>query len=117
MAYPDFKQPFVIHIDASHTQLGAVISQANKHMHYATGRVGRFMIDCCVVSQFVSIVENVLTLSGIELVDSFYCPVYLRNLVGFPWVDMYLSTVSIRTCTYTNLVGYPCRTKRGIVIE
>ena len=62
-------------------------------------------------------VENVLTLSGIELVDSFYCPVYLRNPVGFPWVDMYLSTVSIRTCTYTNLVGYPRRTKRGIVIR
>ena len=30
LAYPDFEQPFVIHTDASHTQLGAVISQANK---------------------------------------------------------------------------------------
>ena len=30
MAYPDFEQPFVIHTDASHTQLGAVISQHNK---------------------------------------------------------------------------------------
>ena len=30
LAYPDFKQPFAIHIDASHTHLGAVVSQANK---------------------------------------------------------------------------------------
>ena len=27
LAYPDFEKPFVIHTDASHTQLGAVISQ------------------------------------------------------------------------------------------
>ena len=27
LAYPDFNKPFVIHTDASHTQLGAVISQ------------------------------------------------------------------------------------------
>jgi hypothetical protein len=27
LAYPDFNQPFNIHTDASHTQLGAVISQ------------------------------------------------------------------------------------------
>ena len=30
LAYPDFNQPFDIHTDASHTQLGAVISQNNK---------------------------------------------------------------------------------------
>ena len=30
LAYPDFKKPFTIHTDASHTQLGAVISQDNK---------------------------------------------------------------------------------------
>jgi hypothetical protein len=30
LSYPDFKQPFVIHTDASHTQLGGVISQNNK---------------------------------------------------------------------------------------
>jgi hypothetical protein len=28
--YPDFTKPFVIHTDASHTQLGAVISQNDK---------------------------------------------------------------------------------------
>ena len=30
LAYPDFSQPFIIHTDASHTQLGAVISQSSK---------------------------------------------------------------------------------------
>ena len=30
LAYPDFNHPFVIHTDASHTQLGAVISQNDK---------------------------------------------------------------------------------------
>ena len=30
LSYPDFNQPFEIHTDASHTQLGPVISQKNK---------------------------------------------------------------------------------------
>ena len=30
VAFPDFSKPFVIHTDASHTQLGAIISQNNK---------------------------------------------------------------------------------------
>ena len=30
LAYPDFTKPFIIHTDASHKQLGAVISQDNK---------------------------------------------------------------------------------------
>ncbi len=30
LAYPDFNKPFDIHTDASHTQLGAVVSQDNK---------------------------------------------------------------------------------------
>ena len=30
LAYPDFLQPFEIHADASHYQLGAVISQKGK---------------------------------------------------------------------------------------
>ena len=30
LAYPDFTKPFIIHTDASHTQLGAVISQDNR---------------------------------------------------------------------------------------
>ena len=30
LAYPDFNKPFIIHTDASHTQLGAVISQNDK---------------------------------------------------------------------------------------
>ena len=30
LAYPDFNQPFIIHTDASHKQLGAVISQGKR---------------------------------------------------------------------------------------
>ena len=30
LSYPDFNLPFEIHTDASHTQLGVVISQNNK---------------------------------------------------------------------------------------
>ena len=30
LAYPDYSKPFVIHTDASHYQLGAVISQDGK---------------------------------------------------------------------------------------
>jgi len=30
LVYPDFNKPFIIHTDASHSQLGAVISQDNK---------------------------------------------------------------------------------------
>ena len=30
LSYPDFDKPFIIHMDASHTQLGSVISQDNK---------------------------------------------------------------------------------------
>jgi RNase H-like domain found in reverse transcriptase len=30
LAYPDFNEPFKIHTDASHYQLGAVISQKGK---------------------------------------------------------------------------------------
>ena len=30
LAYPNFNEPFIIHTDASKTQLGAVISQNNK---------------------------------------------------------------------------------------
>jgi len=30
LAYPQFDKPFIIHTDASHTQLGAISSQNNK---------------------------------------------------------------------------------------
>ena len=34
LSYPDFNETFHIHTDASHTQLGAVISQKGKHIAF-----------------------------------------------------------------------------------
>jgi len=34
LSYPQFDQPFIVHTDASHTQLGAVISQSNKPLAF-----------------------------------------------------------------------------------
>ena len=37
LAYPNFDEPFTTHTDASHTQLGAVISQKNKPIAFHSG--------------------------------------------------------------------------------
>ena len=37
--YPDFNKPFEIHTDASHTQLGAVITQDNKPIAFYTRKL------------------------------------------------------------------------------
>ena len=39
LAYPDFNEEFVIHTDASHTQLGAVISQRGKPIAFYTRKL------------------------------------------------------------------------------
>ena len=41
LAYPDFEKPFVIHTDASHTQLGAVISQDNKSIAFYSKKLNQ----------------------------------------------------------------------------
>ena len=39
LAHPQFDKPFVIHTDASDTQLGAVISQDNKPIAFYSGKL------------------------------------------------------------------------------
>ena len=39
LAYPDFTKPFVIHTDASHYQLGAVISQGRKPVAFSSRKL------------------------------------------------------------------------------
>ncbi len=39
LAYPQFDQPFIIHTDASHTQLGSVISQNDKPIAFCSRKM------------------------------------------------------------------------------
>ena len=39
LSFPDFSKPFVIHTDASHSQLGSVISQDNKPIAFYSKRL------------------------------------------------------------------------------
>ena len=39
LAYPDFSKPFVTHTDASHYQLGGVISQDNKTVAFCSRKL------------------------------------------------------------------------------
>ena len=39
LAYPDFNEEFVVHTDASHTQLGAVISQRGQLIAFYSRRL------------------------------------------------------------------------------
>jgi hypothetical protein len=45
LSYPDFNKPFHIHTDASHYQLGAVISQDNRPIAFYSRNCNRHRLD------------------------------------------------------------------------
>jgi len=59
LAYPDFSKPFQIHTDASHYQLGAVISQDNKPIAFYSRKLNPAQTRCTTTErELLSIVET-----------------------------------------------------------
>jgi hypothetical protein len=51
LAYPDFNEEFVIHTDASHTQLGAVISQKGKPIAFYSHKLTPEQTSCYTTTE------------------------------------------------------------------
>jgi hypothetical protein len=59
LAYPDFTKPFIIHTDAGHKQLGAVISQDNKPIAFYSRKLNPAQTRYTTTErELLSIVEN-----------------------------------------------------------
>jgi hypothetical protein len=59
LAYPNFNKPFIIHTDASHYQLGAVISQDNKPIAFYSRKLNPAQTRYTVTErELLSIVET-----------------------------------------------------------
>jgi hypothetical protein len=68
LAYPDFSQPFIIHTDASHTQLGAVISQNEKPIAFYSRKLNPAQIHYTTTErELLSIVETLKEFRNILL--------------------------------------------------
>ena len=82
LAYPDFSKPFVIHTDASHYQLGAVISQDNKPIAFYSRKLNdaqtRYMT---TERELLSIVETLKEYKNILLGHEIIVHTDHKNLV------------------------------------
>ena len=59
LAFPDFNEPFVIHMDASKTQLRSVISQRGKPVAFCSRKLNPAQPHCTTTEQeLLSIVET-----------------------------------------------------------
>ena len=59
LAYPDFSKPFQMHTDASHCQLGAVISQEGKPIGFYSRKLNPAQTRCTTTErELLSIVET-----------------------------------------------------------
>ena len=59
LAHPNFSEPFVIHADASHCQLGAVISQDGKPVAFYSRKLNPAQTRCTTTErELLSIVET-----------------------------------------------------------
>jgi hypothetical protein len=70
LAYPNFNKPFIIHTDASHTQLGAVISQDNKPIAFYSRKLNPAQTRYTVTErELLSIVETLKSFEIFYLVN------------------------------------------------
>ena len=68
LSFPDFSKPFDIHTDASHTQLGAVVSQNNKPIAFYSRKLNPAQtIYTTTDRELLSIVETLKELRNILL--------------------------------------------------
>jgi hypothetical protein len=68
LAYPNFNKPFIIHTNASHTQLGAVISQDNKPIAFYSRKLNPAQTRYTVTErELLSIVETLKEFRNILL--------------------------------------------------
>ena len=81
LAFPDFQSPFVIHTDASKTQLGAVISQQNKPIAFYSRKLNPAQVNYTTTErELLSIVETLK-----EFRNILYCQfVHDNRLLGLP---------------------------------
>ena len=68
LSYPDFKKPFEIHTDTSHTQLGVVISQNNKPIAFYSRKLQLAQTQCTTTErELLSIVKMLKEFKNILL--------------------------------------------------
>jgi hypothetical protein len=68
LAFPDFSKPFVIHTDASHTQLGAVISEDGKPIAFYSRKLNAVQTRYTTTErELLSIVETLKEFHNILL--------------------------------------------------
>ena len=68
LSYPDFNLPFEIHTDASHTQLGVVISQNNKPIAFYSRKLQQAQRQCTTTErELLSIIETLKEFKNILL--------------------------------------------------
>ena len=82
LAYPDFDKPFVIHTDASHYQLGAVISQDNKPIAFHSRKLNDAQTRSTTTErELLSIVETLKAYRNILLGHKIIVHTDHKNLV------------------------------------
>ncbi len=68
LAYPDFNKPFDIHMDASHVQLGAIISQNGKPIAFYSCKLNPAQLQYTMTEcELLSIVETLKEFCNIIL--------------------------------------------------
>ena len=82
LAYPDYTQPFEIHTDASHYQLGAVISQKGKPIAFYSRKLNPAQTRYTTTErELLSIVETLKEYRNILLGHEIEVYTYHKNLV------------------------------------